>query len=182
MALLVGALFFHEKLTLRKAGGILISLAGIAVLSFEAAGGSSSIIGIILLIIDGIFWALYNYIVQAIDPKYSSLNISAYQTWIATVLMAPFLLLERNMAFVLTPVSALSILYLGAVCSSLAYVLYNAGLRGVSAFAAAAMLNLMPLSGTVLSALILHEVLGIRALVGGTLIIAGVLISTLIKR
>ena len=44
------------------------------------------------------------------------------------------------------------------------------------------MLNLMPLSGTVLSALILHEAIGFRALLGGILIIAGVLIATLNRR
>ena len=91
-------------------------------------------------------------------------------------------LLEKNIPLTLTPVSAGCVLYLGAICSCLAYVLYNEGLRGVSAFAAAAMLNLMPLSGTVLSALILHEAIGLRALGGGALIIAGVLICTLNKR
>ena len=182
LALLVGVLFFHEKLTLRKVGGIVISLCGIALLSLSGSGESSRALGIVLLIANGINWALYNYIVQAIDKRHYALTISMYQTWMASALMAPFLLLEKNMPFTFTPVSAGCVLYLGAVCSCLAYVLYNEGLRGVSAFAAAAMLNLMPLSGTVLSALILHEAIGFRALGGGALIIAGVLIGTLNKR
>lgn len=182
IALLTGFLFFHEKLTLRKVSGIIVSMAGIAVLSFESASGASAPLGIILLIIDGVFWALYNYIVQAVDPKYSALTITKLQTWMACIMMIPFLLLEKQMSFVFTPASVICVLYLGLMCSTIAYVLYNAGLRGVSAFAAAVMLNLMPLSGTILSALILHEQLSLRALFGGALIIGGVLLSTLNKR
>lgn len=182
IALLIGAFFFHEKLTASKAVGILISLLGIAVLSSSADRGSSSFTGIILLITDGVFWALYNYIVQAVDDSYSSLTVTSYQTWMAAVMMIPFLFLEKDVPLVLTPVSFACVIYLGAVCSCLAYVLYNAGLRGVSAFAAAAMLNLMPLSGTVLAALILHETIGMEAILGGALIIGGVVISTRRKR
>lgn len=182
IALLIGAFFFHEKLTASKAVGILISLLGIAVLSSSADRGSSSFTGIILLITDGVFWALYNYIVQAVDDSYSSLTVTSYQTWMAAVMMIPFLFLEKDVPLVLTPVSFACVIYLGVVCSCLAYVLYNAGLRGVSAFAAAAMLNLMPLSGTVLAALILHETIGMEAILGGALIIGGVVISTRRKR
>jgi len=182
ITLLVGVLFFHEKPTFRKVSGILISLCGIALLSVTSVHEQSSPIGIALLIFDGVCWALYNYIVQSINPKYSALTISKYQNWMAAAMMVPFLLLEKNMTVSLTPVSFACVFYLGAVCSCLAYVLYNAGLRGVSAFAAAVMLNLMPLSGTVLSALILHEAIGFRALLGGILIIAGVLTATLNRR
>lgn len=182
IALLIGVLFFHERPTARKIIGIMISLCGIALLSVTSLDQQSSAAGIFLLVFDGICWTLYNYIVQAISDQYSALCISKYQTWMAAAMMVPFLLLEKNMSLTFTPASALCVLYLGAVCSCLAYILYNAGLRGVSAFSAAVMLNLMPLSGTVLSALILHETIGLKALTGGILIIAGVLISTLNHR
>ena len=141
------------------------------------SGGSSSLLGIGLLVLGGVFWALYNYMVQAISDELDAFTISWYQTLWAALFYLPFLFLEKGGMPALDMTSILCILYLGAGCSTLAYILYNAGLRGVSAFAAATLLNLMPLSGTVLSALILHETISLRSWLGGALIIAGVVIA-----
>ena len=178
ITLAIGALFFHEEITWNKTIGLLLALAGIFILSYSAASSSSSILGIVLLIIDGIFWALYNYIVQAADPSLSSFTITYYQTISGTLMFMPFLLLEKGSETVWNPSSVGAVLYLGVCCSTLAYMLYNAGLRGVSAFTAAAMLNVMPLAGTLLSALILHETVPLRSLLGGILIIIGVFYSS----
>jgi drug/metabolite transporter (DMT)-like permease len=58
-----------------------------------------------------------------------------------------------------------------------ALLLYNYGLRGTNPAAAAAMMNLMPIAGVVLSALILKETITIRHLLGTAVIIAGVFLS-----
>ncbi len=176
ITLALGFAFFHEKITVSRVAGILLSMAGIGVLTFSA-GGSSSLLGIGLLVLDGVFWALYNYMVQAISDELDAFTISWYQTLWAALFYLPFLFLEKGGMPALDMTSILCILYLGAGCSTLAYILYNAGLRGVSAFAAATLLNLMPLSGTVLSALILHETVSLRSWFGGALIIAGVVIA-----
>ena len=176
ITLTLGFLLSHEKITGRRVAGILVSMAGIALLSVSS-GESSKLAGIGLLLLDGVFWALYNYMVQAVSPACSAFTISYYQTLAAAVCFIPFLFFERGTPLVLDQTSVMCILYLGLCCSTLAYILYNAGLRGVSAFAAATLLNLMPLSGTVLSALILHEEISLRAALGGVLIILGVILS-----
>lgn len=176
ITLALGFAFFHEKITVRRIAGILVSMAGIGLLTY-AGGGASRLAGIGLLLLDGVFWALYNYMVQAVSPGVDAFTISYYQTLAAAVCYLPFLLFEKGSVPVFDQTSLLCILYLGVCCSTLAYILYNKGLRGVSAFTAASLLNLMPLSGTVLSALILHEEISLKAGIGGILIILGVIIS-----
>ena len=178
ITLLLGVLFFHEKATAGKVIGIGLALCGIALLSWQANEQASSALGIIFLLIDGLIWALYNYIVKSISDDLSPFTITFFQALTGTMLFVPFLFTESRAGIELTGSTVSCVLYLGIAASTVAYLLYNYGLRNVSAFAAASLLNLIPVSGTVLSALVLHEVITARAGLGGILVIAGVMIST----
>lgn len=178
ITLLLGVLFFHEKATAGKITGIVLALCGIALLSWQADGQASSALGIFFLLVDGLIWALYNYVVKSISDDLSPFTITFFQALTGTLLFVPFLFAESRAGIELSTSAVGCVLYLGIAASTAAYLLYNYGLRNVSAFAAAALLNLIPVSGTVLSALILHEVISARAGLGGILVIAGVMIST----
>lgn len=67
-------------------------------------------------------------------------------------------------------------LYLGAVPSALAYILFFAGLRIITPTAAAILTLLEPLTAASLAAVLFGERLGGAGLVGGGLLLAAVLL------
>ena len=178
--LLVGAMFFHDRIPFRQVTGILIAIGGIVVLTADplGGGGEHALIGNLLLIFNGFMWGLYNYFTQAVSERTSTSALTFFQTMAGAVLLVPVLFLDMPVQIgPLTIPVILAVLFLSAGCSVGAYYLYNIGLRGVSAGTAASMLNLMPVFGLFFSRIFLHEVIAPRQLIGGALVIAGVLLS-----
>ncbi len=171
---LVGILFFHARLNRQGLLGILISIIGVVILT-GSGFRSDQIIGNILLVIDGFLWGFYNYIVQTIPEGSDTFTITYYQTLIATVFFIPMILLENRMFTNITVSSVSAVLFLSMVCTVLALLLYNYGLKGVSANTASNMMNLMPVFGVILSALILKESIQAAQIIGGLLAVIGVL-------
>ena len=73
--------------------------------------------------------------------------------------------------------SLLMLLYLGAMCSVAAYLMYNFGLRRLKPSTSAFLMNLVPIFGTLFSVVLLGERLTLRHLLGGALVILGVIVS-----
>lgn len=175
---LIGVLFYHVHVTKRQAAGILMAMIGIVILTSGGSfSGSNVRLGNAILIFDGFLWAFYNFLVPHIRPCYSVLSITYYQTLLALPFLIPGLFLENHAGMIITPSAILALLYLAIGCSVLAYLLYNFSLRGISPAAAAAIMNLMPVFGLLLSAIILKESITPASAAGGIIVILGVLLS-----
>ena len=74
------------------------------------------------------------------------------------------------------------LLYLGAMCSVAAYLMYNFGLRRLKPSTSAFLMNLVPIFGTLFSVALLHEKLTLRHLAGGALVILGVIVSVRVEK
>lgn len=184
MTILLGVLFFHERVPFRQLFGILTAVAGIIVVTYtNVEGESSSLIGNLLLIANGFNWGMYNYEVQKVSQKTDSLSLTCYQTLYGSLFLLPALLLEAPFQVgVLTTRAVLSILFLIFGCSIGAYFLYNEGLRHISAISAASVLNLMPVFGLFFSAVLLKEAITARQIVGCIAVMAGVMLSAYAKK
>lgn len=175
---LIGALFYHVHVTKKQAAGIALAMAGIVILTSGGSfSGSNVRLGNAILIFDGFLWAFYNFLIPHIRPAYSVLSITYYQTLLALPFLIPGLLLEGHASMTITPSAIWALLYLAVGCSVLAYLLYNFSLRGISPSAAAAIMNLMPVFGLLLSAIILQESITPASAAGGVIVILGVLLS-----
>ncbi len=175
---LIGLTVYRERPSKRMLAGILISIAGIAVLTEYDPSESSSFFGNLLLLIDGFLWGFYNYETKSISGKYDSLTLTFYQTVIGTIFFLPMLALEKPILTELSVSAVLAILYLSAACSVAALLLYNYGLKGIPAANAAIIMNLMPIFGVFFSWLILKETISLRQVIGGIIILIGVSVST----
>ncbi|MGY1635572.1 DMT family transporter [Geodermatophilus sp. SYSU D00742] len=89
------------------------------------------------------------------------------------VLLTPAAL-ATGLRFTSEPVALLTLLYLGAVPSALAYALFFRGLRTVPGAVAAIVTLLEPVTATVLATAFLGERLPLGALAGGVLVLAAV--------
>lgn len=175
---LVGLFVYHVPTSRMKLTGITTAMIGIAVLTLQPGESGGSLIGNLLLITCGFYWAFYNFVTQSVPEKYSVSTLTFWQIIISTFLFVPTVFVENAGIPALTLRTGAAVLYLVICCSVLAYLFYNYGLRGVSASTAASIMNLMPVFGLIFSATILREPISARQLIGGAIIIFGVILST----
>ena len=164
---------------LRQVVGILVAIAGVALLTGAAVSrGPREALGNWLLISTGIAWGFYNLITQKVAGRYPASMLTAWQMLFGALFFVPFAAFEGRPWIMPTVSSGAAILFLGVCCSLLSYLFYNYSLTGLSASAAAALLNLVPVVGIVCSCLVLHEAVSARQILGGLVIVAGVWLSS----
>lgn len=178
ITILIGVLIYHERSSKRMLAGIVISIIGVIIITDFSDMASNGMLGNLLLILDGFLWGFYNFLVQGISDEYDTFTLSYYQFLYGTLFFIPMLFFEHPVMVHLNASVITAVIYLSAGCSVLAFILYNYGLKGISASSASAIMNLMPVFGIILSVLILHETITLRQILGGIIIMSGVLIST----
>ena len=159
---LMASVVFRERLT--RLAWIALWLAFLGVLVLMLWNGSVSINA-------GVFWMLgaalaisaYNVIQRLYANGYTSLQITAYSFFTATVMLAGFL-----------PESMIAVIFLGVFPSALAYLLWAKALS----FAATTsdvtkFMFLTPLLSFVLGYVVISELPGVETWIGGALILSG---------
>ena len=177
LTILTGIVFYHFRPSRNQIIGILMACIGVLLLTVSSSRENSSLIGNLMLVFNGFLWALYNYLTGRISRNCDNFSVTYLQILIGTVCFIPMLFLESFTIGTITLTSVLAVLYLAVCCSLAALLLYNYGLRNTDPATTAALMNLMPVAGVVLSALILKETITIRHILGGVIIIVGVFVS-----
>jgi drug/metabolite transporter (DMT)-like permease len=179
MTMLLEYVIYRTRPTLKKLTGIVLSVSGVAILSQISPDGSDSAIwGNLLMVGAGVVWAFYNFLTRSVVGRYSSMTLTYHQMLSGFVFFIPFVLLEGSEWKLPNPATAGALLYLGVGCSLIAFLLYNLGLRKLSASASVSMLNLVPVVGLILSVIVLKESISIVQLFGGAVVVAGVTLSS----
>ncbi len=179
ITLLLESLIYKVKMNLFKIIGILIAIAGVVILSYVKADTrqQGELLGVLLLLVAGIAWAFYNFLTKKVVNRYPSISLLFYQTLFGAIFMAPLALFERGDWAAPTVMSFSMMLFLGVFCSVVAFLLYNNGLKKLPASSVTSMLNLVPIFGVFFSWVLLGEMVTLRKVIGGVIIIAGVMIS-----
>lgn len=178
-ALLSSVLIQDVPLRLVWAGGVL-SCAGVALVSiagFQAAG-EQPLLGGALVLGGVVSWALYSIRSRAIMDRLSALTVNWTTLLVATVLQVPLLwtdrkMLDAGMVSVALP-DWLALGYLVIFATAVAQQAWLYGVQGIGPSRASILGNLTPVAAVALSALILHESVGVVEIVGILLILAGV--------
>lgn len=101
---------------------------------------------------------------------------------LAALLLAPILVTTGSASGVFTTDGLLLALYLGAIPTALAYVLFARGLRRLTPGEAATLTLAEPLTAAALGAIVLGERPGLLAVGGGALVLAGLVALSLPRR
>lgn len=185
---LVAWLFFNEKMTRQKAIGIVLALLGCV---FVISNGQperflQGQIGIGELFILGcvVSWTAYTFIGRRATESISPLVATFYATLVGVVLIAAASVTEApwNLVGHFSMTAWLCFIYLGFFGTALSYIWFTDAVKVLGAARTAPFINLTPLSGVLLSALILGERLHIAVLIGGLVTIAGVMLTVLSGR
>ena len=151
---------------LAVAGGCLLVVAG-------ESGARFSLVGLLGSLTAGLGYALYAIATRRlIERGVGSTQASAWQFSIGALLLSP-LLVTQPMGWLAEPDGVLMALHLGLACTSVAYVLYGWGLRGVEAATATTLTLAEPVTAAVLAVTVLDERLAWFGWVGAGLVVLG---------
>jgi drug/metabolite transporter (DMT)-like permease len=171
-----------EKLTTNRAAGALTGLAGVAILAgpaMWAPGPGAELLGIALCLLACLSYGLSGVWSRRVTRAgLRPLSAAAGQCVASTLMMLPVaLVLERPWQIAAPPIEAVAaLLALGLVATGLAYALFYALLAGAGATNAMLVTLLVPVTALLLGALVLHEALLPRHLVGMAVIAVGLLV------
>ena len=180
MTLVMEAFVDRHRPAAAKVLGVTLAFAGVALLALSesAEGGGDVLLGSLILLFAGVLWSLYNFAMRPVMGTYSTLTITCWQTLFGAAGFVPLALAEGLPQAPPSPTAWAAIAYLVLGCTVCGFFLYNWGLEGLEASTATSLANLIPVFGLMLSALVLREHIGARQLVGGTIVVAGILLST----
>lgn len=188
MITLLAAVFLGERLTLVKGSGVLLSLAGAVVVigngqpatlfSGGFGRGEQALLGCVLS------WSAYSLIGRQVLRTLPPLTSVCYASLIGTLLLAiPAVgtgIFTRLAA--ISPLSWLSLAYLGLGGTALAFSLYSMAIKKIGAARAGIFINLVPVFSLLLAWLLLHETIKPAVLAGGVLVLAGVSLANSQRR
>lgn len=175
MGVLIGALFFHEAMTLPKLAGIFLGLFGVGILSgagpvaLDMALLQGALACLAATTCYGFAGFLARRWISGLDSRLSALGSMLG----ATLLMSP---LFAWSALTQPPASWggwqvwLSLLGLGLVCTAFAYILYFRLLAEIGPVKASTVTFLIPVFGVVWGAWLLDEPVSMAHAYGGVLI------------
>ena len=168
-----------EPMTARRILGVLLGVLGVTVLvGFGAITGSvRELIGMAAIILACLSYSL-GAIYARRFPSLSSAALAEGQLVCAALFLLPIVMVV-DQPWTLPPPSlsaGLAVLALAILCTSIAYLLYFHVIKTSGASNASLVTLLIPISGVILGALVLHEPIHLEQLAGMALIISGLLV------
>lgn len=175
---------FAERPTPRQVGGIILSLCGVAVIA--AHGSLAALLALRintgdLMVIGALaIYSVYCVVLRR-RPLVHPLSFLSAVMGLGSLMMLPFYLWERASGMHVEGGwdAILSMAYMAIFPSLIAYLLFNRGVELIGSNAAGHSMHLMPLFGSVLAVLFLHERFRAYHAEGIALIGGGILLASL---
>jgi drug/metabolite transporter (DMT)-like permease len=174
---ILAAVMLKETITSRTIYGLGIGLVGVIVISTGGDLASvlrDSSLGDLLVFSAGALWAFYIvYMKRTLEHEKDVLMISTAVIIGSAAFLFPLTLLMADSTSV--PASGLwTVLYTGIVCTALAYLIHNVGLKRVRATDSAIILLVEPVFGVLFAILLLQEWPTVSTLAGGALVLLSI--------
>ena len=184
MVAIIMATFFREKITVSTFTAIILALAGICLLYKGDAGGMSlSMIGILLVMMSSLTYAVYIVVVNQSSICMSSLKLTFYVLLICMLSLAVYSFTSADQHLMLppSPRAWFFACWLGLVPTVLSLVLMTISVHEVGATSTAIMGALEPLTAVAVGVIVFGESLTFRLIIGIALILSAVLLIVLGK-
>ncbi len=174
---------FGDRLTLRQACGICVSLTGVLVIICH---GSLAILlniafnrGDVWFVIALLFYGFYAAMLRK-RPAIHPLSFLAVGMGVGAIFLIPFVVfeVESGRTFVLDTESLLSFAFICIFPSLLGYLFLNRGIELIGANRAAPFIHLVPVFGSVLAIVLLGERFELFHAVGYGLVFSGITVAT----
>ena len=180
-------LFFHEKLSKQKIIALVIAMSGIGCFFIEslnsASFNSSTLIGLILAVASGVFFAFYIIFMDRSGLKSESpFKITFYVAITSSIAMFLYGTSTNQLALSsLTTKSWIISAVFAFLCTVVALSLLQVGIKHIGASEAAVISTFEPITSVVFGVLLLNERITLLKIVACILIFVGVLILSFSK-
>lgn len=169
-------LLFHEKMRVSDIACALVMLGGVACIVDDFSLEGSMAQGVLWGLLSAFTYALLSLANRKFSSGYPASLVSFYEQATATAVLLPALFVLKP-SFTALDIGMLAIM--GIVFTAIAHTLFIGGLRTVKVRTAGIITGLESVYGVVAALLFLGEIPGIREVVGGAIILAVALYSTL---
>jgi drug/metabolite transporter, DME family len=175
LAGIAGRLVDGEPLTRRWAHATALACGGVLLLVLGGGGASVDPLGIMLAVVSGSGYATYTILAKRLlRAGHAPERVMAASFSLGAVLLAP-VLLAGDVGWIATVDGLAMAVFLGAIPTALAYVLFARGLRHLTPGETATLTLAEPLTATGLGIVALGERPGTVAAIGAALVLAGLL-------
>ena len=182
--LLLSALFLGERITMRKALGVAVAVAGVLVVMGADTLSTlelGHIKGDLLVLASLVMWGLFTVYGKKMIDELGALRVTAWVTVIGALTMVPVGWNEaRATGFSLADMTGeawIAIAFLGVACSFLATLLYFVALGLSESQKVGVYLYTIPPMTAVVAALYLGETITANLMIGAVLVIGGVALT-----
>jgi len=181
----IAAFYLHEKITFKKAIGIIIAIIGVlVVMGFETLRSfnlKGHLLGDILVIVSIAMWGVFTVYGKRLMNALGALEVITLTTIIGSIWMIPIGWAESHFqGFHLSSITLASwaaIAYLGITCSFVATLLYFKALQKTEAQKVGVYFYTIPPMTYVIAYFYLGEKIGFNLLIGSALVLAGVYLT-----
>jgi len=172
-------IFLNERLRRRQWLGVLVAVAGVAVLAgFEPMFDRRMLVGDLLAVGSAIAFGLYSVAGRSQRNRYTLFAYAGAVYFLAALWLLP--VAARNFSpGGYTLVAVLSVLMLGLLPLGLGHTLYNAALRRTSATAVNLVATQEVTGGIILGILLLGEIPSLNSIIGVLITLAGIVLVIL---
>lgn len=179
VVLVIAAMMRLERLTPRKATGVLVALAGVAVLKALDHGGNgprSTLLGDALILLSGLAFALFATFGKRTTGRHTSITVNTFAYVSGAVALAPITIWQGwNFPFSHVSLAAwLSVTYMALFPSAICYLIFYYALGHITASRVSAYSYLQPVMATLMGVMVLNEHVTTSLVVGGAVILLGV--------
>lgn len=182
--LILGSVFFlHEKLRPKVVAGTIVSLLGVMVIIIQPIiekGLDGSVIGNLLFVFATIGAVGHTILLKELAQKYSALTLTFWSFAIGALTFLPLSLPELQASGFLSNVNIqglVGILFGAFLSSAAAYLLFNFGLKYLSANEVGVFTYMDPIVAVLVAIPLLGERLSPAFLLGSTLVFLGIFIA-----
>jgi drug/metabolite transporter (DMT)-like permease len=171
----LAAWWLRDRLTFRKIVGLGLGFSGVAVVSTHGAVTMSmmSVVAIAGCLVASLCYAIVALYIKTYASHVQPAVLGAGGLSVASIVLLPFALYQLPSREVVTLVSVVSVLVLGAVCTALAVFVYYQLIKNIGPSKSLTVTFLIPIFGIVWATLFLGESITAHILAGCALIITG---------
>jgi len=181
IVLVFSRILLGERITARKSAGILMAFVGVSIVIFERgiSLSSSNTYGNLVVLIAVVAWGLFTIFGKSMVVKYGALQTTSIAAFLGGAMLFPFGVFSasRFEFSLLSSMDWLGILYLGIGTSVVSYLLWYYALRRIEASKLAVFSNGQPIVAALLAVIFLQYALTSAFLIGGTITVAGVILT-----
>lgn len=165
-------LFSTRRPSSRSLTGQVAAIMGLAILVAGDAGGQGSYLGYGLSALAGLSYGTYVYLTGGIGKDTNSALVAATTFSVASILLAPSLILFSTAWIDLRSIALLA--FLGLAATGAAFFLFTFGLQRMPASTAVTLTLAEPLTAWFLATVVLGEIVTLPKVIGAAMLVIGI--------